>query len=76
MKKPESKRKFIASVIFMIMLVVGLIIIFGSMSLGKMYIAIAGYVMCSISFVVLSYGGGILFDIFFKTIFGKEKDKS
>lgn len=81
MKKPESKKKFIASVIFMIALVVGYILLARGFALmeSNRYIAnILLYIgggLIGVSFIVLINGTGDLFKTFFTTIFGKDKPK-
>lgn len=78
MKKPESKKKFIASVILMITFVIGCVLfIVGAqsnmMGVGNPWVAFAGFCIVGISTMILCSGMGELFKIFFTTIFGKDK---
>ncbi len=71
MKKPESNRKFIVSIVFIYILMQSIPICFYGVVSSRMWMTIVGIVLTATSFIVLSYGPGELFKIFFSTIFGK-----
>ena len=78
MKKPESKKKFIISVMLMTICVVGFIVGFVglkqlSMGVGNKWVMFAGMCIGGTALCILCSGMGDLFKIFFTTIFGKDK---
>lgn len=70
MKKPESNNKFIWSIVFMYILTQSIPLCFYGL-VNKPWMLIVGIILTAVSFIVLSYGSGELFKIFFTTIFGK-----
>ncbi len=79
MKKPDSTKQFIVSVIFMTTLIIGCIIfVVGlkmNMTVGENpWLTFAGFCLAGISTMILCSGTGDLFKIFFTTIFGRNKE--
>ncbi len=80
MKKPESKKKFIISVILMTTLIIGCVLTFvgikiNMMGIGNPWLVFAGFCVVGVSTMILCSGMGDLFKIFFTTIFGRDKKK-
>jgi len=78
MKKPESKKKFIFSVILMTTLIIGCIVLFvgikgNMMGIGNPWVVLVGFCITGISTMILCSETGELFKIFFTTLFGKNK---
>ena len=78
MKKPESKKKFIFSIILMTTLIIGCIVVFvgikkNMMGIGNPWVVLVGFCITGISTMILCSGMGELFKIFFTTLFGKNK---
>lgn len=70
-KKPESNNKFIVSIVFIYILIQSIPLCFYGIATSRMWMTIVGVVLTGASFIVLSYGSGELFKIFFNTILGK-----
>lgn len=78
MKRPESTKKFIVSVIFMTTLIIGCIIFIVGLKMNMLgnenpWLTFAGFCLAGTSTMVLCAGMGDLFKIFFTTIFGRNK---
>lgn len=78
MKKPESKKKFIVSVVLMITLIIGCTMFFigiirNMIGFENPWIVLVGFFITGISTMILCSGMGELFKIFFTTLFGKDK---